>query len=126
MKKIIAAMLIITAIIHLLPVSGVLGAERLAALYDLSFQEPNLAILMRHRAVMFGLLGLFLIYAAFRPALQPLAFIAGLISAVSFVLVAWLVGGYNDAIDRIIMGDLIAIGCLLVAVILFTVVRRDH
>ena len=33
---------------------------------------------MRHRAVLFGLLGLFFIYAAFYPAYQPLAFVGGL------------------------------------------------
>ena len=60
MQKAISILLVIVGIIHLLPVSGVLGAERLSALYGLSFQEPNIAILMRHRAVLFGLLGVFL------------------------------------------------------------------
>ena len=56
MRYLASAMLVVVAVIHLLPVSGVLGSERLAALYGLPFNEPNLAILMRHRAVLFGLL----------------------------------------------------------------------
>jgi len=56
---IISVLLIIVAVIHLLPLSGVLSGKRLTALYGLSFQEPNLEILMRHRAVLFGLLGVF-------------------------------------------------------------------
>ena len=59
-RYLVPAMLILVGLIHLLPLSGVLGSERLASLYGLSFSEPNLAILMRHRAVLFGLLGVLL------------------------------------------------------------------
>ena len=84
LDKIIAAMLIIVGIIHVLPVIGVLGPERLAALYGIAVDEPNLTILMRHRAVLFGLVGAFLLYAAFRPDLQVLALVAGFVSVISF------------------------------------------
>jgi len=56
MNHLITAMFIIVGIIHVLPVSGVLSSSRLTALYGRSFSDPNLAILMRHRAVLFGLL----------------------------------------------------------------------
>jgi hypothetical protein len=106
-------MLVVAGIIHLLPVSGVLGAERLAQLYGVSFGEPNLALLMRHRAVLFGLLGLFLIFAAFRPALQPLAFAAGFVSVVSFLWLAWPVDGLNAEVRRVVLADIVALVCLL-------------
>lgn len=73
MRYLVSAMLVVVAVIHLLPLSGVLGSERLAALYGLSFNEPNLAILMRHRAVLFGLLGLFLSGPHFRQSRSWLA-----------------------------------------------------
>ncbi len=79
MRNLISAMLIVVAVIHLMPLSGVLGSERLSALYGIRLDEPNLAILMRHRAVLFGLLGVFLLYAASRPAFQLAAFIAGFV-----------------------------------------------
>ena len=68
MRHLITASLILVGIIHLLPVVGVLSAERLSALYGLQISEPNLLILMRHRAVLFALLGVFLIVASFKPA----------------------------------------------------------
>jgi hypothetical protein len=68
---------------------------------------------MRHRAVLFGLLGLFLIVAAFRPMLRTAAFIAGLISVVSFLWIAAIVGNYNEQIGRVVTADVIALGCLL-------------
>ncbi len=108
-------MLIVAGIIHLLPLSGVLGAERLGKLYGLSFADDNLAILMRHRAVLFGMLGAFLVFAAFRPAMQPLALIAGFISVVSFLWLAWSAGTYNGHIARVFNADLVALGCLIAA-----------
>jgi hypothetical protein len=106
---------VLVGIIHLLPVSGVLGVERLASLYGISFGEPNLEILMRHRAVLFGLLGLFLLYAAFQPSLRVLAIIAGFVSVVSFIAIAWSVGGYNEAIRKVVIADIIAIFALVAA-----------
>jgi hypothetical protein len=115
MQKLISAMLIIVGIIHLLPLSGVLGSARLTALYGLDFSHPDLAILMRHRAVLFGLLGLFLIAAAFRPAWQGAALIGGLVSVLSFLWLAWSTGGYGAPIARVVAADLVALLCLAVA-----------
>ena len=114
MRYLVSAMLVIVAIIHLLPLSGVIGSERLASLYGISFDEPNIAILMRHRAVLFGLLGLFLLFAAFKPTFQLAAFVIGFASVVSFLGLAASVGGYNAAIGRVIAADVVALGCLVV------------
>ena len=56
MKHIASSMLVVVGLTHLLPLSGVLGAASLANLYGLQFNEANLEILMRYRAVLFGLL----------------------------------------------------------------------
>jgi len=114
MRYLVSAMLVIVAIIHLLPLSGVVGSERLASLYGLSFDEPNIAILMRHRAVLFGLLGLFMLYAAFAPRFQLAAFVIGFVSVVSFLWLASSVGGYNAAIGRVVTADIVALACLVV------------
>jgi hypothetical protein len=47
---------VVVTVIHVLPFSGVLGAERLHVLYGFNFNELNSVILMRHRAVQLGLL----------------------------------------------------------------------
>jgi len=114
LKFLISAMLIVAAIIHLMPLSGVLGSERLFALYGLSIDEPNLAILMRHRAVLLGMLGVFFLVAAFQPALQPLAFIAGFISVVPFLWLAWSTGGYNSQVGRVVTADVVVLVSLVI------------
>lgn len=117
MKFLVPSMLVVVGIVHLLPLSGVLGAERLASLYGLPFDEPNLQILMRHRAVLFGLLGAFLIAAAAKPAWRTAAFIGGFVSVLSFLGLAWTVGGANEAIDRVVVADGVALGCLVVGLV---------
>ncbi len=117
MRYLVSAMLVIVGIIHLLPLSGILGSERLSALYGISIQDANLVILMRHRAVLFGLLGAFLIFAAWQPAFQTIAFIAGFVSIVSFLVLAWLGGGYNAEVGRVVIADMVALVCLVVGVI---------
>jgi len=124
MRHLVSAMLVIVAIIHLLPLSGVIGSERLASLYGISFDEPNIAILMRHRAVLFGLLGLFMLVAAFKPSFQVAAFVIGFVSVVSFLWLAFSVGGYNAAVGRIVTADIVALACLIVGAAAYAYARH--
>jgi hypothetical protein len=68
MRHLISAMLLVVAAIHLIPVLGVLGAQKLSGLYGIALSDANLLILMRHRAVLFGLLGLFMALSVLRPS----------------------------------------------------------
>ncbi len=117
MRYVTSACLLIVGIIHLLPLTGVLGADRVAALYGVTVDSRDLSILLRHRAVLFGLLGGFFVFAAFRPALQRIAITAGFVSVVSFLWLAFATGGYNDAIGRVVFADLVALGCLFGAAV---------
>lgn len=114
MKHVVSAALIVAGVIHLLPLSGALGAERLASLYGLTFDDPNLVILMRHRAVLFGLVGAFLVSAAFVPGLQPAAFVGGFVSVLSFFWLTWSADSYNAAIGRVVTADVVAFVALVV------------
>ena len=125
MRHIVSAMLLLVALIHLLPLAGVLGAARLAALYGVQLGDPNLVILMRHRAVLFGLLGGFLAIAAFRSALQPMAFAAGAASVLSFLCLAWAAGSYNAQLSRVFSVDLAAGACLFVGVIAHVLAQQQ-
>ena len=121
MRFIVPAMLLAVGIIHILPLSGVLSAARLFDLYGITFDDPNLEILMRHRAVLFGLLGIFLISSAFLPNLQLAALITGFVSVVYFLYLAYSVGGYNDQVNRIVTADKAAIVCLLMGSIAYAI-----
>ncbi len=124
LSRLVGAMLSAVGLVHLLPAVGVLGAERLSALYGIGFDEPNLALLMRHRAVLFGLLGALLLAAAVRPHLRPLAFVAGFGSVGSFLLLAGASEVYTDPVARVIAVDVGALACLIVGAAAHAVQRR--
>ena len=117
MSYLVSATLSIVGVIHLLPFLGVLGRAQLETLYGVPLDEPNLVILMRHRAVLFGLLGLFFLFAAFKPQYQLVAFVAGFVSVVSFLWLTWYSGGYTGHITRVLNADLIALACLVVSAV---------
>lgn len=114
MRFVVPAVLLIVAVIHALPVLGVLGAQRLRQLYGFAVDDASLELVLRHRAVLFGLLAALLAYAAFKPELQRLALIAGLVSVASFLLLAALVGSYNPALAGVVRADWVALVLLLI------------
>lgn len=100
--------LLIAGLIHLLPVPGVLGAATLTRLYGIDGIDPNTAILLQHRALLFGILGVLMLAAIPLSSLRTVALVVGLVSAASFVVVALWVGGYNGAIQRVVVADVVA------------------
>lgn len=105
--------LLLAGAIHLMPLAGVLGGTALERLYGITVDSPDLALLLRHRAVLFGLLGGFLVAAAFRPAWRLAGLLAGLASVLAFLLLAWLEPGWGEAIRRVVVADLVALAALL-------------
>lgn len=125
MGKAISGFLIVAAIIHLVPAAGVIGGDRLSAMYGIAFQEVDMLILMQHRAVLFGLLSALLFYAAFKPSLQLVALVAGIISVASFIVLALLAGNYNPSLNRVVIADVVALVCLLAAAVLYIIRQRQ-
>ena len=115
LNRITIACLTLAGVIHLLPLPGVMGAGQLTRLYGVATDDPNAVILLQHRALLFGLLGVLLIAAAFRPELRAVALVAGLVSTVSFLVIAWGVGGYNAQVARVVVADVLAVVLLLLA-----------
>jgi hypothetical protein len=99
---------VVVGVVNLLPVGGALSAYRLESLYGVSLADPNVVVLMRHRAVLFGVVGAFLFAAAVRAPLRPLAVVVGLVSMLSFVVIAHAVGGFNAELRRVVVIDLVA------------------
>lgn len=114
MRYLTMAGLVLAGLIHLLPLAGVLGAGRIEALYGVSVEGADMAILMRHRALLLGLVGAFLVVAAFIPAWRLPALLVGLCSVVGFLWLARSTGAYNAQLARVVTADWIALGALAI------------
>lgn len=115
MRAIATVLLLLAAAVNLIPVAGALSTSRLEGLYGVVVQDPNLEVLMRHRAVLFAIVAGLLAVAAFHPPLRALAIAAGLISMLSFVAIAGLVGEYNPLLRRVLLVDVVASLALVAA-----------
>ena len=115
MKLLVPLTLALVALLHALPLAGVLGAAKLSALYGVDARDPALELLLRHRAVLFGLLAAFLAYAAWQPALRGPGLVAGLVSVASFLLLAMPAGLLPPALATVVKLDVAALILLLAA-----------
>ncbi|MGH7899416.1 MAG: phosphopantetheine adenylyltransferase [Candidatus Binatia bacterium] len=118
MSEIAGGLFLLVGIGNLIPMLGVLSAERLETLYGVRIREANLLILMEHRAVLLGIIGSLLVAAAFDASLRVVGLLAGLASMVSFVAVAHRIGEYNELLKRVVLIDVGASVLLLVAGVL--------
>jgi hypothetical protein len=112
MRHLWTLLVLIAAAINLAPVLGAFGAERMSALYGVNLDDPNLQILMRHRAVLFGIVGGLMVVAAFHAPLRTVGYVVGFVSMLSFLLVAWLAGNYSAEIERVMLVDVVGIAAL--------------
>jgi hypothetical protein len=120
---VVPASLLLAGAVHLLPAVGVVGHETLRSLYGISLNDPNVALLMRHRAVLFGIVGLLLAAAAFYTSLRPAAFLAGMMSVASFLGLAAVENDLSSELQTVFVVDLIVFACLACGAI-FAVARR--
>jgi len=109
--------LLLGVIIHALPAVGMLGPGWLYRLYGIEFSEANTLLLMQHRALLFALVALVLLYAVFRPDYRVFALTVGLISTVGFVVLAIPFENHNALITRVAKIDLVLIVALVAALL---------
>jgi len=106
------------------PVMGVLSVDTLRNLYGVTIIDNDLLILMRHRAVMLGIIGVFMVIAAFRPNLQATAIIIGLTSMMAFVGLTLGAGDIGDSVNKVMLADVIGSLALIIVIILKWMITR--
>lgn len=116
--------LIAGGVIHLLPAVGVAGPTWLARLYDVEVEDPDIALLLRHRAALFGIVGVVLLAGAVSSTVTALALAVGLASTVTFLVLAGAGAGPNPALRRVAAIDVPLAIALAVALVWHVTVSR--
>lgn len=116
MKRIWTLLMLGAALINLAPVVGAALPGRMMDAYGIALDDPSLEILMRHRAVLFGVVGGLLLASIFWPGLRAAAYAAGSVSMISFLLIAWAVGDVSPPLQRVARVDVAGLVCLAGAI----------
>jgi len=114
--KISTTLLVIVGLINIAPIIVFFSPDKTKKLYGLPIDGENLTILMRHRGVLLSLIGLALIYAAFKPDVRMAVIIAALISKIAFIFLTFTSNGYSPEIKQVAMIDVGAMVLLAVVV----------
>ena len=109
---------LIAGLINFLPVVGVLGESRLAKLYGRPFRDADLLVLMRHRALLFGLIGGFMLTSIAVPAWRLPAGVLGLISMIGYIAIAAQQAHGSASLQRIALVDWVGLALLVPALLL--------
>ena len=94
-------------------------------MYGVRAEDANVAVPLQHRAVIFGTLGALIAYAAFKPNLQPLAFLLASVMVVPFLTLSLIEGPLNDRMQRVAHIDYGVMACWAAALVTFLMDRRD-
>ena len=106
-----------SSLINFLPTIGVLGSTKLQNLYGVPITDVNHLLMMRHRAVLFGVVGGVLGGAVVSKRWRPLSYVIGIASMASYVVLAisqsWdtpsALSLFNDKIQRVFWIDLVGV-----------------
>lgn len=99
-------LLLVVALAHAVPAAAFFDADLLAVFYGVRDIDPDLEVLLRHRALLFGIVAGLLALGAFRHAYRALALAVGWASIASFVYLAMTAAETHALIDRVAYADM--------------------
>jgi hypothetical protein len=115
MELVLRIALFLTSIVNILPALGAFLPSKMKNAYGIDVSDANFELLLRHRAVLFGIVGGLMLYAAITQSVLSLASIIGLISMISFLFLYFTIGKQiNEALTKVMKIDAVATLVLLI------------
>lgn len=112
--------LFVAGVINLLPSLLAFLPDKISKSYGIDIPNSNYELLLRHRAILFGIIGGLMIFSAVVKKHYEIATTAGLISMISFVILYFLIGkDINSELKKVMMIDVVATVILCFGLILF-------
>ncbi len=115
--------LLIAGIINTVPVLIAFLPDKITDSYGVTIPDANFELLLRHRAVLLGIVGGLMIYSAISKKHYDLTTLVGMVSMVSFLLLYFIMDGeINAALAVVMKFDVFAILLLLIGYLLHKIV----
>ncbi len=90
MNIVLIALIIVVGVLNFLPLAGLFSAAVLERSYGIALPDPNTELLLRHRAILFGLVGGLVLASVIITPWRTVAMAIATVSMASFVvLVFW-------------------------------------
>lgn len=93
MELIFRICLFISGMINFLPSILAFFPNKISESYGIQIPDQNFELLLRHRAILFGIIGGIMIYSAITKKYYSLAVVIGVISMVSFLFLFKFING---------------------------------
>lgn len=116
-RFIVPVLLFLVGILNLTPAIVFFDPTRTSSLYGIQIAEDDLGVIVRHRAVLLGLLGAAMIYAAFQRTFVVPAITAAFLGKLAFLYSIWTTANTIE-LDRVAMFDIGAMVVLIIALVL--------
>ncbi len=124
MKVFFTLCLVLVGLVNLAPVVGVFSAQQMAEAYGVTINGSEMVVLMKHRALLFGLLGGFTLFAVFVRSLQLPALVMCGLSMSGFVWLMHFDSVTSHAMQRILWFDYAGLVFWLLAALAYTLNRN--
>ena len=108
MEAVFRVVLFLCGLIHLLPFTLAFLPERIQSAYGVEVTGSDMMLLLRHRAVLFGIVGAVMLYSSLKGRHYALSTFVGLASMLSFILLYGFIGGINDSLKSVVWVDVAA------------------
>ena len=119
MEILLRTCLFIAGIINLLPSILAFMPQKITASYGITLPDVNFELLLRHRAVLFGIIGGVLIYAAISKKYYDLSVVIGMVSMISYLILYFLMDvPVNTQLRRVMQIDVVGVVILGVGYLL--------
>lgn len=105
-KYVYPVCLFLVGLIHLIPSRILLQSDFIEKLYGIEVHDPNIKLIVLHRAFFFLFIGVFTILASFLPKFYDFAFCISFVSMSSFIVLYFLISHENPKFDPIFKIDL--------------------
>lgn len=113
-------LLVVIGLVNLVPGLVGLSLERAETAYAVDIDGPDLAVVMRHRAVLLSLVGLAMVVAPWVPEIRGAALTGGIVSMTAFVVIAVTTRGLGEKLRRVMWVDVVALVLAAVAAVLMS------